>query len=65
MVEAERVAATADLARSVAFHLHTEPPTYFTVVVAEQALAGARAKATRAAEEEAVRSNACTHCMHT
>lgn len=51
----ERAAAAADKARSIAFHLHTTPPTYFTVVAAEQARATAEAVADRATVEDAER----------
>ena len=54
--EAEEAAASqSNLARSIAFHLHTSPPTFFTGVVAEEALMAERTKLEKAeAEEEAV-----------
>ena len=52
--EEEAAASQANLAKSNAYHLHKTPPTYFTEVVAEEALIAERDKHDKLiAEEEA------------
>ena len=52
--EEEAAASQANMAKSIAFHLHKTPPTYFTEVVAEEALIAERVKQDKLiAEEEA------------
>lgn len=51
----------ANLARSVAFHLHRTPPTYLTEVVAEKALIAERVRQDRIAAEEAAVLAAVQH----